>query len=32
MHEHDVRRIVTFDTHFRRFAKLDVVTPGEADV
>jgi uncharacterized protein len=31
MHEHDVRRIVTFDTHFRRFARFDVVTPKEAD-
>jgi len=30
MREHDVRRIVTFDTHFRRFAHLDVVRPGEA--
>jgi toxin-antitoxin system PIN domain toxin len=29
MHEHDVRRIVTLDTHFRRFARLDVVGPGE---
>jgi hypothetical protein len=29
MREHDVRRIVTFDTHFRRFEHLEVVRPSE---
>jgi toxin-antitoxin system PIN domain toxin len=29
MREHDVRRIVTFDTHFRRFEHLEVVRPAE---
>jgi toxin-antitoxin system PIN domain toxin len=28
MAEHDVRRIHTFDTHFRRFSHLEVVVPG----
>jgi len=30
MREHDVRSIVTFDTHFRRFGHLEVVHPKEA--
>lgn len=29
MREHDVRRIVTLDSHFRRFPDLEVVHPGE---
>jgi len=32
MREHDVRRIVTFDTHFRRFSKIDVATPRDVDL
>jgi toxin-antitoxin system PIN domain toxin len=28
MAEHDVRLIHTFDTHFRRFSRLEVVVPG----
>jgi toxin-antitoxin system PIN domain toxin len=28
MKEHDVRQIVTFDTHFRRFQQIDVVRPS----
>jgi len=30
MAEHDVRRIVTFDAHYRRFVGLNVVSPAEA--
>ena len=29
MAEHDVRRIVTFDAHYRRFRNLDVLSPGD---
>ncbi len=33
MMEHDVRGIVTFDSHFRRFAPfINVLTPDEASV
>jgi toxin-antitoxin system PIN domain toxin len=32
MHEHDVRRIVTLDTHFRRFGRLEVEHPREASL
>jgi predicted nucleic acid-binding protein len=28
MHEHDVRQIITFDTHFRRFPGIEVVQPS----